>query len=356
MKYWQKEEENFLKQNIELPLKIIVESFNKTFSPRSKNSIQKKHKKIKNNFRFSDIKKLINLELTKDGFSEYINQWIIETSQNFTFKNFVTPVNSNKVSLVLSLSDWHFGKKTENFNLEIAKNRISCLPAKLLEQKIIANLRKEKQIDEIVLLDMGDNVEGEDIFSTQNGKIESPVIHQYIHVVESKIQLMKDLESIFQCQVREECVPGNHGRMSKTANEESNWDNVVYQTMYKIIELSNNKNIKINLNFKNFKKINIKGHIGLINHQGVKHQGTPAMQIKTGGWIITKDIEFTCSGHNHQYSNEFFLGHPVLKNGSLCGGDDLSEQMGKAEPPRQGFFLVEKNKPISVFGFIQWDE
>jgi hypothetical protein len=392
---WTKNETDWLKEHLDSSPKWIYREWNKytEFPSRSYDAIQKKLKKLLDQQKaevnkvlvdpvipfwkdlastttFVDMKEedkkqsinvpsftilddFENLDLSKKDFFVQLTDWFQKTAYS-TPRQVAVPVNSSKYSLGLLLSDWHFGKLTEEFNIEVAQDRVNHLVEKLLQDNSIYHLWLNKEIDEVVPLIVGDLGEGEDIFSTQNGSIECSVFQQHRYLIKSLWQLFIDLEATFKCVIRCEYVDGNHGRMSKTANEESNWDNAIENTLLEMNDLLKNPNIQMNQNFKKFKKVMIKGHPGLLNHKGTKHQGTPAMQVKTAGWIITKDIEWLASGHHHQWAVETYLGRPVIKNGSLCGSDDLAEEMAKAEPARQAWFLAKKDEPISNFGFIQW--
>lgn len=252
-------------------------------------------------------------------------------------------------SLVVLLSDTHCGKKTKYFNKDIFEQRIRSLPEKIRETVEASDL------DEIVVLLVGDMIEGEDIYATQAHHIDIPVIDQVQIAVRAIWAMAVDLHSEFGVRIRFETAPGNHGRMSKTANSKSNWDNVIYQTLGLIANSVGNQNIVVNVNMDSFHTFPVKDKTCLLNHHGTKHTGTPAMQNKLAGWLYTKHFDILCYGHWHQWEVGSQFGKLIMKNGSLPGADDLSEQMGVFDPPRQGWFLVREGKPISTVGFFEWE-
>ena len=254
-------------------------------------------------------------------------------------------------SLCILLSDTHFGKKTDfGFSTEVAKECVASIPGRLENEPI-----DFKSIGEVVLLLGGDMIEGEDIYGTQGHHIDSPVIKQAEACTRSIWQLAIDIRSKFKVPVRIETCPGNHGRMSKTAHEQSNWDNVVYQQLYLISEQGKDELITVNPNFSFFNTVDIQDKKCLLYHYGTKHTGTAAMKSKLAGWLHAKHWDLLVHGHYHKFEVGTLYGKPVIKNGSLTGYDDLAERMGEWDPPRQTWFLVNKNKPISIVGFLEFD-
>ena len=126
--------------------------------------------------------------------------------------------------MVIVLSDLHFGKHTKWFNMEEANRRLLTIPDELKDKT-----DKLNDLDEVVVILAGDLVEGEDIYPTQNNHIECSAIEQVKGCAESTWKMILKLRGYFPDAIlRIETVPGNHGRVSKTANEKTNWDNVVY--------------------------------------------------------------------------------------------------------------------------------
>lgn len=362
---WNEEELETLKSVLHLNTKDIYNEYVENFGPaRSYDSVQKKVKALKdlyseeNDFKKVALSDNANDELvplqefssTTKEFKEVVANWLSEASKELKGK-VIKPKESNKASLILHLSDNHFGKHTSRYNLEIARERTTTMLA-----RVMTSLGNLDNVDEVVVALVGDEVEGEDIYSNQNGSLECPVIYQAKAAAEAYWQLALNIRKTMgpDVAIRFVTAPGNHGRMSKTANTESNWDNVVYLMLSLLAQENEDLNIDVDLNFGEFKEFVVKDKKLLAYHYGTKHLGTPAMQIKMAGWIISKGIEAVLHGHWHHWGVETYLGIPMIHNGSMCGSDDLAEKMAVEEPPRQAFLLVEKDKPISVFGFVEW--
>lgn len=257
---------------------------------------------------------------------------------------------NNGSSLCIVLSDTHIGKLTDNFNAEIFKERILSIP-----EKIQKELALPDDLEEIVLLLVGDMLEGESIYETQAHHLELSAIDQVQIATRTFWELGLMLRNTFNVSVRFEDVPGNHGRVSKMADEKTNWDNAIYQTLGLLAEVSREPNIKINVNFEAFNLVQIQDKICMMYHHGTKHLGSPAMQTKVAGWIHTKNFDFAVHGHWHHWEVNNQFGKVVMKNGSLPGDDDLAERMGVFDPPRQGWLLVRKNQPVNQMGYFEWD-
>lgn len=256
-------------------------------------------------------------------------------------------VRSDKSSLVVVLSDTHYGKHTQYFNLKVARERAKSIPINIHSQAL-------PEIDEVVIVLAGDMVEGEDIYATQNNHIECPVFEQTQVASESMWEMILLFRELFQCRVRVETCPGNHGRMSKTANEKTNWDNVVYHLLRLMCNMHGDPEIIVNANFESMVTFPVKDKIGLAYHQGVKHAGTPAMREKIAGWVKIKKFDFMVHGHWHEWHVGNWMGKLVLANGCMCGPDDLAETMGKEDDARQGYFLVTPEQPVGGFSFVEW--
>ena len=347
---WNKDEVDFVIKNLELSTWEIVNKYSELFStPRTYNSIQKKVQELRQTEPLQDESSVLITDTPYSLVQSYINQWLLEVSNNFAPREIkFLGVDNGKLSLVLSLSDLHFGQKTPIFNLDIAKQRISAIPELLLDNKI------RQELDEILVVLGGDINEGEDIYANQNISLECPVIQQVQISVASLWDLLVNLQKAFKLPIRVKPVPGNHGRMSKTADPRSNWDNVTYMMLSLLAE--NHKDIYFDLNFEEFLTIDIKDKIGLVNHEGVKHLGTPAMQTKFAGWLFPDKLDFLMHGHYHKWEISTHLGKPMIANGCLMGGgNNLSQRMAlAAEPARQAYFLIEKGKPVNHFSFLQW--
>lgn len=350
---WSDAEIEWLKSRLELDptARALDYSQIKTFNPRTKGAIDRKAQR---------------LESLKEVVTAIEHDDEIEPKSGNEFTSFIDGLHEAVKSIkpiepivikrgssfVVLLSDTHIGKLTKHFNAEVFTERILSIPNKIL-QDLTLDL---SDLTEIVLILGGDMLEGENIYPTQASHLEMTAIDQVKGAVDALWSLAILMEKTFSVPVRFVTCPGNHGRVSKQNAEKSNWDNVIYQTLEYIISASGTKNISIECNMDSFYTFKVQDKTGMVFHHGTKHLGTASMQVKTAGWIYTKDFDFMVHGHWHEWAVNSQFGKLVMKNGSLCGEDDLSERMGVYNPPRQGWMVITAGQPIGQMGFFEWDQ
>lgn len=388
MQYWTTEEIEFLKQRLELNTSDLFAAFQDEYGSgyRTYDSVQKKIKKLRDAFSDEpDERETYNLwynttdeepeyvsicdsqlwldehkntflaDLTgkrKRDFDTEVHQWmtaVINHSKSFEYTP-TEPVDSCGTTLMILLSDLHFGKKTEYFNLEVAKERLDDMAEQLYQKSTLVN------IDEVVIMLGGDNVEGEDIHATQNGHIEVPALIQTTKCAEALWNFILRIRRSFNVPVRVETVFGNHGRMSKTANEQSNWDNMVAYMLHSWSKMYDDNDIGINLNYQERVYFEVKDKVGMLTHKGPPHSGTPAMKIKVAGWDKRKPFDFVCHGHWHSWQVGNWMGVHIISNGCLPGPDDLAARMGKENNANQAYFFVTPGEPVWGFSYIEWED
>jgi predicted phosphodiesterase len=361
MQNWNREEIEFIKDRLDLSTKEIYLEFCGEYGLcRSYHSLQKKISRLREVFSDEPIEDdtddlLLPIVMAKDNKREKQElkkqaiEWvkaIVEKYKNRTkeaslYKDF------NDTTLCVVLSDLHFGKQTQSFNLDVAHHRVS---------RIAYSLKYPDDVDEVVLLLGGDLVEGEDIFSNQNGKLQCSVIEQVKTCVDAIWDLVIRLRTTLDVPVRIESVPGNHGRISKTANDKSNWDNVICYILSVIINMSGDPHVAINMNFNRFVTFRIKDKVGMLTHEGVKHTGTPATRVRVASWAEKKKFDFMVHGHYHEWSIGAWMNKRVIANGSLCGPDDFSEVIAKEDNARQAYFFVTPDEPLWGFSYVEWKD
>lgn len=380
MQIWRSEEVSFLAGGLSRPTKELFLDFCSEFGDtRSYDSVQKKVKMLREAHALipSEEEEIADVETQVDtllqephtevdlkiaGVSavikrerkELAKEWlqgIVEVSDEMKnrllYYGSRSVVNSNKTSLVVLLSDTHFGKHTKWFDLETARKRMTSVPERIKGQAL-------PEIDEVVVVLAGDMIEGEDIYPTQNTHIECSAIEQVQVCTDAIWQTLLMFRELYKCKVRVETCPGNHGRVSKTANEKTNWDNVIYHMLRLLASMHGDDNLVVNCNFEPFRTFKVKDKTGLAYHHGVKHTGTSGMREKVAGWISTKQFDFLVHGHWHEWHVGNWLGRFVVGNGCMCGPDDLAERMGVEDDARQAFFFVTPGQPVWGFSFVEW--
>lgn len=375
MRNWTEEQIDFLRQHLAFNTKEIYALYQEEFGSghRSYDSVQKKIKAMREAFDPEEIdqdeEEEVNsrlAELLGEESHLYIptvtskmksiltmrtKAWLegmIETSKKLDFPPPRAAVSGQESTLCIALSDLHYGQQTRWYDMAEAHARTLSMATELFQRM------KAQKIDEIVVLIVGDTVEGEDIYPTQASHVLCSTIDQVMTCSESLWELLVMLRKLFKVPVRVVAVPGNHGRAGKTVSEKTNWDNVVYHSLRLLMRHYKDSDLSLECDFKEFRTFEVKDRRGLVHHEGVKHSGTPAMQIKIAGWMSAFQCDFMVHGHFHEWKVGDWNGKIIVSNGSMCGPNDLSDRLAKDTPARQGYWLVTPGMPLHSFGFIEW--
>lgn len=249
-------------------------------------------------------------------------------------------------SLCLLLSDLHIGRRIVDqstreriYDIQIGLERVRAIP-----DKILSNLPKEPgKYDELVLLILGDIVDGEDIFPGHAQQIQQSAEGQTSETVRALWHTVLSLSKIFPI-VRIATAPGNHGRFGA-----SNWDNVVYRQLEILIDSSDRENISIKNRYEKFNIVNVKGHKGLLRHSAPAQADTAAARARLGGWNDIHNFDFLSFGHFHHWGIFTWNGKPIFRNGSLMGADDYAEELAVSDVPCQLIFgVTEETLPTMI--------
>ena len=203
--------------------------------------------------------------------------------------------DTEKMSLVLVLSDWHMGEIVVDpqsgevlYNMEIAEERIARSYGLVVSA---LGIEKISQIDECVICLIGDIVTGEGIYPHQEISLQDHALQQTLRATRAIWQLIEKLKLTFPC-VRIITTKGNHGRTDHSP--EANWDNVVYQELELLIDLESDVNLTIKNRYGDFNSVDIKGWKGLLRHSAPSQTETAGGAIKYAGWSALHDWDFFC--------------------------------------------------------------
>ena len=377
MKFWTEQETKLLTDNLDKNTKEIYLAYCDVYgSSRSYDSIQKKVKQLREDELYVTpgtiveddsgledafasllgatpaqalVLPVTNAQEKKEN-KEKARDWLkdlVDYGQSLNIQIPHRPRVTEGTSLCLVISDTHVGKHTNVYNLDIASERFKSIPPRLFA-------RVTEEIDEVAILLTGDLVEGEDIYPTQANHIQCSAIEQVQRCVEGLWEMVLGIRTLFQCRVTIHSVRGNHGRVSKTANEKTNWDNVVYYVLSTIVATHGDPNIVYQAGYEEFHTFRVQDKVGMLYHYGVKHTGTPAMREKVAGWGAVKNFDFMCHGHWHEWHVGAWLGKPVIANGCMCGPDDLAQRIAREDSARQAYFKVRTGEPLYDFGWLEW--
>lgn len=253
-------------------------------------------------------------------------------------------------SVVLVLSDLHIGKLVldrfgnPRYNVQIAQSLLEKLGERV--NRIGAHIRVSSTIDEAVVVLAGDIVDNEQIYETQAYHLDKTLLDQ-VKVATESLWLLITLLTRDYPRVRVITCRGNHGRTGGA--ESSNFDNIIYYNL-DLLARTTGLPVTVSNSREEYNTFEVKGHTGLVRHEAPQPDGTPSATAKYGGWYAKHKYDFLISAHYHQVRIGYWHGKPLFRNGSLVGGDDLSERMAVDDNPRQLLFGVsQKRCPTFIY-------
>jgi len=260
-----------------------------------------------------------------------------------TYSKVKTPISGSE-TVVIGLADWHAGKDTATYNLEVFKKSINELLNNSLKL-IDKHISKHVKIDSVKILSAGDMANGEGIYPTQAFHQDEAPPTQVMLVVE---YMMKIIMSLLERGLAVDFygVKGNHGRLGKDADPASNWDLMIYMILAQNKNLLNLKNLTVNFNELDYLEVPIRNWKYLLRHEAYAQDETPVGQARYLGWQKIHDADVIVSAHVHHWS----VGERKIVIGSPVGGDDLSERMASTTGnPSQMLWLCTDERSHTNF-------
>jgi hypothetical protein len=276
-------------------------------------------------------------------------------------------------SLILTLSDLHYGKRTPTFNTRVFLRRLGRLRDRLI--RTVDLFRPRFHFSEIVLAVLGDVVDGDGIYPTHPHHTEpSNADLQTDRCSEALVGLVEALAESFP-KVRVEAIPGNHGRVGRHAHEAANWDVGVYRLLR--LKTAHLPNVRVyytgwedaaktvrsggradvsnrteNLFLRTFE---VRGHRYLLYHgHGVKmYQGIPwyGIQNRVLRWSTTEQLggfEAVMMGHFHTTGFSVVNQIKTFLSGTLVSGDDFPlESLGFESANSWWLFGVSRKRAVT---------
>jgi hypothetical protein len=252
---------------------------------------------------------------------------------------------TDKESLVVVLSDWHVGRIVTNteanevmFNIAAATQRILSTPDLVMSMFTSEELGN---FDELVLLFIGDIVDGEGVYPHQELSLQTHAVEQIKQATKATWEMIQTFRAYFP-YIRIVTTRGNHGRTG--SSPEANWDNVVYQMLEILVDMDGGDNISIKNRYGDYATIDIRGWKGLLRHRAPVQADTAAGRAKFAGWHGIHEWDFFCFGHYHHWGVLTWNGKPIYRNGSLVGGDEYAESLSVYDQAAQLCFGVREDK------------
>lgn len=268
----------------------------------------------------------------------------------------IRPTKGTKMTMELMLSDIHYGKKTETFNLAVCRQRMQYLTQTFLEE--LARKQKEGyNVHNLIIAIIGDLIES----YTFHG-LESAIGCEFGNAK----QVQSAIQSLFYdvlvplaktgIDIQVPCVTGNHDRSEtiRTMNNpgENNLTWIIYNTLEELCKASGLKNIKFHISTGSYVILDVYGNNCLYEHgdnagANTKKAFDSLMEKRARQHNIT--LHFGRFGHYHEYA--VFDRGRIIINESVCGQDSYAEVKGFKTSAGQtiNYYVETKKRPNSFY-------
>lgn len=256
-------------------------------------------------------------------------------------------------SAVLHVTDLHFGKETESFNIDVAEKRLDNLTRGV--RKIGEIQKQAYNIDKLYIFDTGDAIDGNSIYKTHPHHVDKRAAYGRAQVKEAVRIMAGPLEAlaeVFGC-VEYHKVPGNHGRNSLFDHEKNNWDLIMADMMEE--KYRNHPKINIHTHNNFYGHVDVQGHGCVLYHgAGIKmYQSIPWYGItqRVTRWAQTmpKPFRYAFMGHFHIRDNLTWCNKEIFLSGSPVTDDEwVLEEMGMGSMPEFWFLLMHPERGVTL--------
>lgn len=316
--------------------KYYLKTLREIHSVKKNNSIKAKENRVILE-RLSNLEDI--LEVTKVACREIFKD--LKTRK--TAKPKIKKRSKKRMTKELLLSDIHFGKKTEKFNLSVLKKRLTELTTCVIEE--IDRDLKDYDVHRLIVALLGDIIESDTMHGPESSK--GCEFGNSRQIYEAQLGLFKlvcrpllDYCEEKGIQVDFYMVTGNHDRTEtqRTFNDpgEENVTYIIYNTLKDYIELANYKNVSFDIPHTPWAIANIYGSNVLYEH----YDNTPNSDRKALENLLTKRanqlsiaIEFMRGGHYHNTTS--YDNGRIQSNGSIPGNDSYAAILGYDSPAAQ---------------------
>ena len=251
---------------------------------------------------------------------------------------------NGKKSLVVVLSDFHFGLEIDEFNNRYDK-RIFQDRLEYLLAECIAILDEHPEIANVIVLGIGDFIAGL-IHNVIRVESRENIVEQVIFVSEALIHFIYELAGHAKVDYYD-CV-GNHSRLFEDKN------NCLAKESFDILIHYNLENRFLGCKEVCIHDYTISERVGEfkafgLNYGFVHGDGFNIDTLAKDMSLLTKTFyEAIFIGHIHHVFVEEQDGTFVIANGSFAGNDEYSNKLRKSSYPSQNLILISENGVESI--------
>lgn len=273
-----------------------------------------------------------------------------------TAPNYIQPATEiqGKAVACMVASDWHVEEPVEKekvhglneYNLEVAKARAHSFFRNGLR---LTNIHSaSSSIDTIYLMILGDLISNwihEELAET-NLLSPTDAANFALGLLIDGINFLLE-NSTYKLVI--DCIPGNHGRMTKRMRIHNATETSLETFMYKQLARTFSDEARVEFRIANSKMLYRKFfdyNIRLIHGDDIQYGGgiggiTIPIRKKLAAWDKAIKADLTVMGHFHQLID----GGDFLVNGSLIGYNSFAQSIGASpEEARQAFFVIHERK------------
>lgn len=259
------------------------------------------------------------------------------------------------MTMELQLSDIHYGKKTDTYNLDICKSRMATLSSVFLKE--FEQKEDDFNVEKVIIAIIGDILES----YSMHGK-ESALSCEFTNPV----QMVSAIESIFNdiilpiastgVELVIPCITGNHDRHDpkKTYNSPglNNLSFVVYSALEMLAKSSGLKNVEFIIPEDSYVVLDVYGSNVLYEHGDELANTTKNVilgHMEKRGRQVKKRIDMSRFGHYHEYI--CYDRGAIIINESVCGQDSYAKVKGYDSTAGQtiNFYIKTKDRPTSFY-------
>ena len=255
---------------------------------------------------------------------------------------------------ILVASDWHYGKLTSSYNCDVAADRLTALAKRMAAIRQIETAGRS--FDRLVVLWLGDTVDGADIYPAHMAYTAEPNVEAQAE--RGSDVLARWLDGLAQTwgAVTFVPVPGNHGRSGKHMHLAASWDVVTYRYVRQKV----GKRVKVDMGeWVDFVRMyDIRGHRWLLHHGHYVRMwlGIPwyGLQRRLLAWATTKSLgsfDVAAFGHFHTLGYWPINRLLLVTTGTPVTDDDWARDLLGAEAQPLWWLMGASDEHATTFKY-----
>jgi len=278
-------------------------------------------------------------------------------------------MDTEQMSMLLNLSDSHFGKEIHDMNTNSPVVKFNIPEATRKQADFFSYAFHEYEmnkdtIDEININLIGDHIEGDgSIFPAQVFEIIDSATGQVVSFVESFYSNLINLAKIAPIPINIYAIPGNHGEMRRgyIKNPSDNWDTLIFKFIDYMLRRDkangNLKNVSITYPHPDMKdkkhiRYKTKGWIVHLEHIMPPNLTTPSGQHKIQNVVLNYDekADIILTGHYHSESLATIGRTTVVRVSSLGGFDQFANDIKASfSEAGQSIIMVSPSQKVKYY-------